>query len=132
MQVITTDDNLKLILQKGYQYLWVARSKPKDYHFNTDRLTVLIQTRNTENITIKAVTVKDSSDYYIEVKSPSKQLKEVAMSAQFARRFKELLDKIASSLHKKGGVKRADKVHERIGRVKERCPSVHYCYDIEV
>ena len=57
-----------------------------------------------------AVIVKDSSDYYIEVKSPSKQLKEDAMSTQFARRFEELLDKIASSLHKKGGVKRADKV----------------------
>jgi len=62
---IATDDNLKLILQKGYQYLCVARCKPKDYHINTDRLTVLMQTRNTENITIKAVTVKDSSDYYI-------------------------------------------------------------------
>jgi len=66
-----------------------------------------------------AVTVKDSSDYYILVKSPSKQLKEDARSTQFARRFVELLDKIASSLHKKGGVKRADKVHERLGRAKE-------------
>ena len=129
---IATDDNLKLILQKGYQYLCVARSKPKDYQINTDRLTVLMQTRNTENVTIKAVTVKDSSDYFIEVKSPSKQLKEDAMSAQFARRFEELLDKIANSLHKKGGVKKADKVHERIGRAKERYPSIHHCYDIEV
>ncbi|HEY1871003.1 MAG TPA: hypothetical protein VGG71_08090, partial [Chitinophagaceae bacterium] len=40
--------------------------------------------------------------------------------------------KIAQATSRKGGIKRADKVHQRIGRARERYPSVQYYYDIEV
>jgi hypothetical protein len=42
------------------------------------------------------------------------------------------LTKIADSLTKKSGVKREDKVYERIGRAKQKYPSIHRYYNIEV
>ncbi len=36
------------------------------------------------------------------------------------------------SLHSKGGIKKNDKVHQRIGRVKEKYPSVGQYYNIAV
>ena len=36
------------------------------------------------------------------------------------------------AIHSKGGVKKADKVHEKIGRVKQKYPSIHQCYNITV
>jgi len=46
------------------------------------------------------------------------------MNEQFRQRFEEGMQKIAGSLTKKGGIKQADKVHERIGRLKQKFPSI--------
>ena len=54
------------------------------------------------------------------------------MKEQFEKRFEEQLQKIHQAIHSKGGVKRADKVHERIGRAKQKYPSIHQYYDITV
>lgn len=54
------------------------------------------------------------------------------MKTQFEKRFEEQLQKISTSLTSKGGIKKADKVHERIGRSKERYPSIHQYYNITV
>ena len=55
-----------------------------------------------------------------------------SMRSQFEQRFEMELQKIAQSLSRKGGTKKAAKVHERIGRAKQRYPSVQYYYDIAV
>ena len=54
------------------------------------------------------------------------------MRSQFEQRFELELEKIAQSLQRKGGTKKADKVHQRIGRARERYPSVQHYYDITV
>ncbi len=54
------------------------------------------------------------------------------MKLQFEKRFEEELQKIHTALHSKGGVKKLDKVHERIGRAKEKYPSIQNYYIIEV
>ncbi len=54
------------------------------------------------------------------------------MNSRFKDRFEEGLAAIESSLHKKGGVKQTDNVHERIGRLKEKYPSIHRFYQIDV
>jgi hypothetical protein len=89
---IATEENLALIKQKGYQYLCVSRAKPKDYQYIQNRLTVLMQTRNQADITIKSISVQGSKDCYIEINSPSKQHKEAAMDNQFCQRFEEMLE----------------------------------------
>jgi len=54
------------------------------------------------------------------------------MNEQFQQRFEEGMQKIADSLNKKSGVKLLDKVHERIGKLKGKYPSIGRYYDIEI
>jgi hypothetical protein len=129
---IATEENLKLIEAKGYKYLCVSRSKLKQYQAVQDRLTVLIDTKSNKAIRLRAVTTEKNTDYYLEVKSHAKQMKEAGMKNQFEQRFEEALQRIHKGVHSKGGIRQADKVHQRIGRAKERYPSVQQYYIIEV
>jgi transposase len=129
---IATEDNLKLIAEKGYKYLCVSRAKLKDYQVVPDRLTVLLDTKSKKTIRLKSVTTDKNTDYYLEVKSPDKAMKEAGMKSQFEKRFEEELQKIYTAIHRKGGIKKRDKVHQRIGRVKEKYPSVGQYYNITV
>src|SRR3989304_6173292 len=54
------------------------------------------------------------------------------MNQQFRERFEAGMQRIADGLLKKGGVKRQDKVYERTGRLKQKYPSIHRYFDIEV
>jgi len=129
---IATDENLKLITEKGYNYLCVSRTKLKDYKLIPDRLTVLMDTRSKQTIRLKSVTTAKSTDYYLEVKSQTKELKETGMKLQFEKRFEEQLQKIHTAIHCKGGIKKLDKVYQRIGRAKQKYPSVQQYYNIQV
>src|SRR4051794_39391994 len=46
--------------------------------------------------------------------------------------LKKELQKVVSSLSKKSGIKTLGKVHQRIGRIKQKYPSTQKYYDIEV
>lgn len=129
---IATEDNLALIEQKGYKYLCVSRTGLKEYEAVADRLTVLLDTKSNNTIRLRSVTTPKNTDYYLEVKSPAKQKKEQGMKLQFEKRFEEELQKIYTSVHSKGGIKKSDKVHQRIGRAKEKYPSVQQHYIITV
>lgn len=129
---IATEENLRLIESKGYNYLSVSRTRLKEYTYVPDRLTTLLDTKSNKTIRLRSVTTEKNTDYYLEVKSPSKEKKEEGMKLQFEKRFEEELQKIRAALHSKGGVKQTDKVHQRIGRAKEKYPSVQRYYDITV
>src|SRR4028119_331122 len=129
---IAIEENLELIEAKGYRYLCVSRSKLKQYQAVQDRLTVLMETKSKQYVRLKAVTAEKNTDYYLEVKSPAKEMKETGMKNQSEQRFEEALQRIHKGIHSKGGIKQAGKVHQRIGRAKERYPSVHQYYIINV
>lgn len=129
---IATEENLEMIRAKGYHYLCVSRTKLKDYQAISGRLTVLLETKSKRNVRLKAVSNNKNTDYYLEVFSKDKYETANSMRSQFEHRFEMELQKIAQSVERKGGTKKAAKVHERIGRARERYPSVQYYYDIEV
>jgi transposase len=129
---IATEENLLLIRAKGYHYLCVSRSRLKDYQAISDRLTVLLETKTKRHVRIKAVRSQDNADYFLEVTSQDKYETANSMRSQFEQRFELELQKITQSLERKGGTKKASKIHERIGRARERYSSVQYYYDIEV
>ena len=129
---IATDDNLKLIQAKGYDYLCVSRSTVKNYTIEAGDSCVTITDKKKQKIELRKVKVNHNTDYYLHVKSESKCHKESAMNSRFKDRFDEGLIKIESSLHKKGGVKQLPKVHQRIGRLKQKYPSIHRFYQIDV
>ena len=129
---IATEENLEMIRTKGYHYLCVSRTRLKDYQAISGRLTVLLETKSKRNVRLKAVSTNNNTDYYLEVASEDKYETANSMRIQFEQRFEMELQKIAQSLGRKGGTKKATKVHERIGRARERYPSVQYYYDIAV
>jgi transposase len=129
---IATEDNLKMIRAKGYHYLCVSRTKLKDYQAISGRLTVLLETKSKRQVRLKAVSSNNKTDYYLEVASEDKYATANSMRSQFEQRFETELQKISQSVQQKGGTKKAAKVHERIGRARERYPSVQYYYDIAV
>jgi transposase len=129
---IATEENLEMIRDKGYQYLCVSRAKLKDYQAVSGRLSVLLETKSKRQVRLKAVSTPVNTDYYLEVASEDKYETANSMRMQFEQRFEMELQKIAQSLDRKGGTKKATKVHERIGRARQRYPSVQYYYDIEV
>jgi len=129
---IATNDNLAMIKEKGYDYMCVSRSSLKDYKLEAGATTVTVTDNKKQEIKLCRVKSNRNTDYYIKVESHAKGLKESSMNEQFRSRFEAGLQKIADSLTKKGGVKQEDKVHERIGRIKQKYPSIQRYYDIEV
>lgn len=130
---IATAENLATIRNKGYHYLCVSRSKLKDYKLDAKRLTTIYERRPGKQLILKKIQAgSDDTDYYLEVKSPDKELKEAAMKNQFEERLEAELEKIKSALHKKGGIKAFDKVQRRIGRLAQKYPSAYKYYKIDV
>lgn len=129
---IASDGNLKLIKEKGYEYICVTRSNMKNYSAVDKNTVVTVRDNKQQKIELCQVRKEGHSDYFLKIESHSKELKERSMNEQFQQRFEEGMQKIANSLTKKGGIKQVDKVHERIGRLKQKFPSIGRYYNIEV
>jgi len=128
---IATEENLKMVGEKGYDYLCVTRSTLKNYTTETSDNCVIIKDKKNQRIELRRVSAQNSTDYYLKINSESKRIKESAMNSQFRDRFEAGLEIIENSLHKKSGTKKLDKVHQRIGRLKEKYPSIHRFYQID-
>jgi len=129
---IATDSNLAMIKEKGFDYMCVSRSSLKNYTIEAGATTLTVTDNKKQKIELCPVKSDRNTDYYLKVESHSKELKERSMNEQFRSRFETGMQKIASSLTRKGGVKQEDKVHQRIGRLKQKYPSIQRYYDIEV
>jgi len=129
---IATDDNIKLLRAKGYDYLCVSRSNLKAYEADNSCIPVMIKDKKQQPIELMKVKVENDNDHYLWVKSHAKALKEKSMNRLFAERFEQGLEQIKVGVSRKGATKKLAKVWERIGRLKEKYPSIHKHYDIKV
>ena len=129
---IATDENLKLIQEKGYDYLCVSRSKLKNYTVKNGNQSIEVLDNKKQKIALTKVETDKNTDFYLKIESENKKLKERSMNKNFKTRFEEGMQKIKDSLTKKGGIKQEDKVHERIGRLKEKYPSISRHFEIKV
>lgn len=132
---IATQDNLNTISSKGYHYLCVSRSKPKDYRYNS-QMPGTIYHHNTSNpgkqLILRKIATQQGEDYLLEVNSKDKQLKEAGIKNRFEQRLEEEFMKIEAALHRKGGVKSVERVNRRIGRAAEKYPSIYKYYNIHL
>lgn len=128
---IATEKNLQILDKKGYKYVAVSRSKIKDYEMTPDAEITFISTKAKRGLRLKKVKTETKTDYFLEVSSIAKRQKEAGMKSRFDERFEALLENIKKSIASKGGVKKADKVNERIGRAKQKYPSAHVYYNIK-
>lgn len=128
---IATEDNLKLLKEKNFSYMCVSRSGMKKYTVDANSQPIEICDKKQQPLTLQKVIVKGSTDSWLRVHSQAKALKESGMNSRFSQRFEEGLSQIKESIGKKKGVKKQEKVWERIGRLKAKYSSIHKYYDIE-
>ncbi len=129
---ISTNDNLKMLKAKGYNYVCVSRSNLKAYHADTTSKPVQIKDKRKQPIELMKVKVDNDDDHYLWVKSKTKALKENSMNGLLSQRFEEGIQSISEGINKKSGTKKLNKVFERLGRLKQKYPSVHKYYEIHI
>jgi hypothetical protein len=133
---IATEENIEMLKVKGYDYLCVTRSGLKDYHADIESTPVVIKDKRDQPIEL--IKVKNdtdngqNADQYLMIKSRAKALKENSMNGLLSQRFEQGIEQINSGVSTKGGTKTVKKVYERIGRLKQKYPSIHQYYDIIV
>jgi transposase len=124
---VGTENNLKLIREEGFHYISVSRSRPKE--IPQEGLVVIKEDKNS---TIKAKRLDHNGEVILYCESSARARKEESMKAHFQKHFEDGLRSIAASLSKSRGVKRYDKVMERLGRLRERYPTIARFYRIDV
>ena len=130
---IASEENLLMLRNKGYDYLCVARGKFKDYvAVKNDTQPVAITDKRRSPIELTMIEQQGIDDTLLFVRSEKKAKKEVSMHEKFTTHFEEGLKQVMFGIQNKGGTKKLAKVWERIGRLKERYPSAHRFYDIQV
>lgn len=129
---IATEENLKLLKQNKYEYMCVSRSNMKKYSIDTANKPIQISDKKDQELTLQKIKVEGNTDTWLRVHSQAKALKESGMNSRFSQRFEQGLSQIKDSLDKKSGVKKQEKVWERIGRLKAKYPSIRRYYDIDI
>ena len=120
---IASADNLILLREKGFSYIVVSRSKPKDILNNN-----FIEIKDG----VKAQIIKQDDEIFLHCISRGKVKKERAMVAQARTRMEQELKKLGDGLNKKGCVKAYPKVLERIGRIRQHYTRVSKGFTINV
>ena len=64
----------------------------------------MLETKSKQLVQLKAVSTPRNTEYYFEVTSEAKALKEAAMKTQFEDRFEESLRVIEKAIHTKKGI----------------------------
>lgn len=130
---IMSEDNALMLKEKGYDYICVTRTKLKEYkHRTAEGDNKLVSDKNGNKISLRLVNKEKCTDTYMYVRSKKKALKEASMNNRFSERYQEELQNIKAALSKKGGIKKLEKVWERIGRLKEKYSTANKYYSIEV
>ena len=128
---IATEDNLRKIKENGYNYLCVSRTRLTDYEISEGCQSVKVLDTRKQEITLRQVKHEADGDYYLEINSPAKAVKESSMNRQWRERFEQELTKARDALGRKGGKKTYEKVIERVGRAIQKYPSIAKYYVID-
>ncbi len=130
---ISDEANLKMLKEKGYDYLCVTKAKLKEYtEVNPATQPIEISDKRGHKISLTLVKKADCEDQFLLIKSEQKAVKETAMNDRVCGRFEDELKSLDQSIQSKGGTKKIEKVGERLGRIKERYPTANKHYTVEI
>ena len=127
---IATEKNLGTLTREGYKYVVVSRSKIKDYQPVQQGKETYLLTKSKKIIRLSLVQSEKHTDSFMKVESPAKGMKEQGIKTRLEQGYEQLLELIKQGLFKPRGIKKADKVQQRIGRAKQKYPSIHHLYNI--
>ena len=117
-------------MQQRYKYVVVSRSKLKDYKPVQQGKETYLLTKSKKIIRLSLVQSEKYTDSFLKVESPAKAMKEQGIKNRLEQGYEEQLNLIKQSLSKPRGIKKVDKVQQRIGRAKQKYPSIHHLYNI--
>jgi transposase len=124
---VATAENLALIREREMDYVCVSRSRPREVP--QGERTVL---KNDSSATVCGIRLEREGEVFLYCESTGRAAKEESMKSTFQKRFEGGLQAISDSLKKKRGIKSYDKVLERVGRLREKYPSISRFYEITV
>ena len=127
---ISTAENLDLIRGKEYDYVCVSRTLPKEYEKLTENATLLADNRGNK-IEVCKVSVDGTKDCFLHIKSDQKVLKEESMDKKIKERFLEKLNYLKEGLFLPRRIKNTIRIHESVGRLKDKYSKVAKLYNIE-
>ena len=124
---IATEQNLALIRSRKMDYVCVSRSRPRQLPEGEKALI-----RTGPGGTVEGIRLEKEGEVLLYCQSTGRSAKEQSMRERAQKRFEEGLAAIGASLQKPRGVKRYDKVLERLGRLRQRHASIAQFYEITV
>ncbi len=125
---IATEENLALLREHGYHYIAVSR---KRFPVPEEEET-LVELRSSPNRVEATVIQRGEDEVVLYCHSEGREAKERAIRKLKQERFEEELRALSEGLKRKQTTKRVDRIHERIGRFRERYASVAPFYEIKV
>lgn len=126
---IATEDNIEWLKEHKYPYIVVSRKHHRE--FNEDD-AVLVKEDADYRVKVQKTVDPSSGEALLYCHSTRKEKKAQAIGDRFIKRFEDTMQQLAAGLHKKGCVKKYDKVLERIGRIKQKNSKAAKQYKITV
>jgi transposase len=126
---LATEENIAWLVEHHYRYLVVSRKRHRE--FNPDE-AVLVKADGDLRVQAQRMINADTGEVELYCHSSQREKKEQGIAELFAKRFEDALEKLAGGLHKKGTVKRYDKVLERLGRLKQKYSRAAQYYEVTV
>lgn len=128
---IATEANLAWLKQHGYDYLVVSRKQARQFD---PALAVEVQTAGEDTIQVQRVLDPTTGEVLLYCHSPARAEKDQAIDTKKASGFEAVLQHLAASLSKPRATKNPAKIHERIGRAKQKYPRAarHYTIDVQL
>ena len=126
---IATAENIAWLRDNGYRYLAVSREKSRQ--FDAEQ-AVAIENAGGETVRLQKIVDEEAQEARLYCHSESRERKEQAIAQRFADKFEAALQKLHEGLSKPRCEKRATKLWERIGRLKEQSRGMGQHYHIEI
>jgi len=138
---IATKENIYYLLKNEYRYMCVAREGFSQFSMDfQEAYGFEHRCSNSESYQVwlkseeHQITIDDEvyTEYLLFVKSEGKQAKEDSIIAKQKQKFIDGLQTIQGSLIKPRGHKSIAQVHQKIGRLKQKCTKVQKAFKLEL
>ena len=125
---IASEENIQWLRDQGYKYIVVSRKR----HMEFDE-ACCVAVKERENDSVRAMRVeRENGEVELYCHSQRKEAKEAAMKQRVSSRLEAELEHLAAGLHKPRRLKSAEKVCEKIGRLRQKYSRASRYYDITI
>ena len=124
---IATEDNIIWLNENNYKYLVISRKRNQSL---PEVEGVVVKDDPDNKVTTFLLQKEKETELYCHSEGMEKRSNKILEKS--VNRFEEQLKKIANGLEKKRGVKKYDKILQKIGRIKEKYSKVANQFDIKI